>query len=171
MQLWFQFYSVIGGAAAALLGLLFVAVSINANAVLNQVHGDSRRLAEQAFQNYITVLSVSLVALFPSLTLSEFSFLTLGLTVISGIWALVRLYWALVQRNHDGSRRLSLGRQVLSLIGFGMLIFAALHMALHRGSSLNLLAGSTIVLLVAATKASWELLIRVAGEKQTGPAG
>jgi hypothetical protein len=49
MQIWSGFYTVIAGAAATLLGLLFVAVSINATAILNEADGNSRRLAEQAF--------------------------------------------------------------------------------------------------------------------------
>jgi hypothetical protein len=60
MQVWFGFYAVAGGAAATLMGLLFVAVSINAAAILNEARGHLQRLAEQAFQNCATVLLVSL---------------------------------------------------------------------------------------------------------------
>jgi len=56
MQAWSQFYAAMAGASAALLGLLFVVVSINAPAALGPEEAVSRRLAEQAFQNYLTVL-------------------------------------------------------------------------------------------------------------------
>jgi hypothetical protein len=49
MQLWTQFYAAIGSASAALLGLLFVAVSINASAAFGPDEAVSRRLTEQAF--------------------------------------------------------------------------------------------------------------------------
>jgi hypothetical protein len=49
---WSQFFATIGTASPALLGLLFVAVSVNAESAL----GMSRRLTEQAFQNYLTVM-------------------------------------------------------------------------------------------------------------------
>jgi len=171
MQVWFGFYAVVGGATATLMGLLFVAVSINAAAVLsvqNDEYGHSRRLAEQAFYKYVAVLSVSLIALFPSLSLSEFSFVTLLVTATSGVWVLVRLYQALTQPHGPTSRMQLLRRQILSLIGFGMLIFAAVRMASSLGDSRNLLAASTVVLLLAATSASWALLVRIAGVKLAG---
>ena len=56
MQAWSQFYAAIAAASAALLGLLYVAVSINAAAALGPDQPVSQRLAEQAFQNYLAVL-------------------------------------------------------------------------------------------------------------------
>ncbi len=49
---------------------------------------NSRRCAEQAFQNYVVVVFVSLLALFPSMSLSESGFVTLSLTAVLGIWVL-----------------------------------------------------------------------------------
>jgi hypothetical protein len=70
MQGWLEFYAVTAGAAATLLGLLFVAVSINATVILGEAREDSKRLVEQAFQNYLAVLLVSLLAIVPALTTS-----------------------------------------------------------------------------------------------------
>jgi hypothetical protein len=72
MQGWLGFYAVTAGAAATLMGLLFVVVSINGAAILGGGHHHSRRLAEQAFQNYVAVLVVSLLALFPDLSNTQF---------------------------------------------------------------------------------------------------
>lgn len=58
MQDWSGFYTA-AGAAATLLGLLFVAISINVES-LAQGHENSRRLAEQGFHNYFAVLVVAL---------------------------------------------------------------------------------------------------------------
>src|SRR5277367_273784 len=171
MLIWSAFYAVIGGAAAGLMGLLFVAVSINARAILNEPHGSSRRLGEQAFHNYVIILLVSLIALCPSLTISEFSFVTLAMTAVSAIWMVVRVYLAFTEPHDGSSRPLALFRHLSSLIGFGMLIFATARMALKRGDSRNLLAASTEVLLFAATRASWELLLRIARVKDIGASG
>jgi hypothetical protein len=54
---------VISSASAALLRLLFVSISINAPATLGEGQDHSRRLAEQAFQNYLAVLMVAQLAL------------------------------------------------------------------------------------------------------------
>jgi hypothetical protein len=56
---WSQFFATIGTASAALLGLLFVAVSVNAESALGK-DAVSRRLTEQAFQNYLTVMMILL---------------------------------------------------------------------------------------------------------------
>src|SRR5580704_15545681 len=94
MQAWFDFYAVIGAAAATLTGLLFVAMSMNAAAALGAGPHGSRRLAEQAFENYLAVLMVSLLALFPDMTLLIFGRITLIVTSTWALWVLVRLYQA-----------------------------------------------------------------------------
>jgi len=169
MQGWFAFYGMLGGAAATLMGLLFVAVSINAKGILNEEHGHQRRLAEQAFQNYISVLLVSLFALFPSLSPSQFGQVTLMVTAASSIWVLVRLYLTLTKPNDRATRIGLVRRQVILLLGFGMMIFAAARMALHRGDELNLMASAVVVLLLAATRAAWLLLLTISGAKPAAP--
>ena len=130
MQPWLQFYSVIAGAAAALLGLLFVAVSVNAALILGAGHESSRHLAEQAFQNYVAVVLVSLLALFPDMSTSTFSWTALSLIAISAGWVVVRI-WLVFMRHSDREPLLpSLRRYLSSVIGFGMMIYAAVRMAL-----------------------------------------
>lgn len=166
MQTWTQLYSVTGASAATLLGLLFVAVSVTAPSVSGHMHQNSRRLAEQAFQNYLVVMLVSLLALFPSLKLSELGYATLGITALRGISALLRLYWAAMEPYEMGSRWQSLRRQYPSLIGFSLLIYGAARMALDLGDNHTLFAVATVVLLFSATVVSWELLLRIASEKR-----
>ena len=163
MQIWSGFYTVIAGASATLMGLLFVAVSLNSAAILKAEHAHSRRLAEQAFQNYVAVLTVSLLALFPSMSLSQFSAVSLVFMGLSGGWVLVRLYQAVTNPLDTTQRVRALRRQIFSLAGFGMLIYAAARMAGNRGDSRNLLASGVIVLLLAATRSSWVLLLSMAG--------
>ena len=171
METWSGFYTVIGGASAALLGLLFVAVSVNVAAILGDAQENSKRLAEQAFQNYISVLLVSLLALFPSMTLQELGFVTLCVTALPAIWVLVRVYLALTGTYRGDSRLNALRRHTSSLIGFGMLIYAAVRLALNFGDSRNLFAIATIILLFSATAVSWGLLIRIGKAKEGGPGG
>jgi hypothetical protein len=166
MNDWSQLYSVTGGSAATLLGLLFVAVSINASTAVGQMHQNSRRLAEQAFQNYLVVMLVSLLALFPTLEKEEFGYATLGLTALRSVLALVRLYWAAKEPYEAGSRLKSLRRQLPSLIGFALLISAALRMALDLGDSRTTFAIATVTLLFSATSVAWELLLRIAAERR-----
>jgi hypothetical protein len=65
MQTWASFFAATGGASATLLGLLFVAISVNVSATLGPQEPLTRRLAEQAFHNYLIVMLLSFLGLFP----------------------------------------------------------------------------------------------------------
>lgn len=162
MQLWIQFYAAIGTASAALLGLLFVAVSINVSAALGPDEAVSRRLTEQAFQNYLAVMMVALLALFPGIETTTFGMVTLITTAGWSIWVVIRFCQTLTQRLERRSWIYSVRRHLSSLVGFGILLVSAFRMALNWGTSFNLLAASTLVLLFSATTVSWELLRRIA---------
>src|SRR5271168_5478418 len=97
MQAWFNFYGVIGATAATLMGLLFVALSMNAVAALGRGPQGSRRLAEQAFENYLAVLMVSLLALFPDMTPTTFGRTVLLVIASWTVWVGVRLYQAVAE--------------------------------------------------------------------------
>src|ERR1700744_3437473 len=95
METWAGFYTVIGTAAAALMGLLFVVISVNAPETLGPGRDVSRRLAEQAFQNYLVVLITSLLALIPGMSRSLFGTNTLAAITVWLIWVFIRIYQVL----------------------------------------------------------------------------
>src|SRR5438067_1197380 len=63
---WHDFFLATAGGAAALLGLLFVAVSLNLDDIGHAARLDLRVLAEQAFQNFLFALVVALFLLVPT---------------------------------------------------------------------------------------------------------
>jgi hypothetical protein len=162
MQAWFDFYAVIGAAAATLTGLLFVAMSMNAKAALDKGPGGSRRLAEQAFENYLAVLMVSLLALFPDMPLLIFGRVTLLVTASWTAWVVIRLYQAAAEPSLHESRWTALRRHLSTLIGFGMLVYCAARMAIDGHEVRDTLAAANIVLLFSATEKAWGLLNRIA---------
>jgi len=162
MQPWTQFYAAIGTAAAALLGLLFVVVSINVSVTLGPEAAVSRRLTEQAFQNYLAVMLVAFLALFPGIGTPTFGMVTLVATAGWSAWGAIRFGQTLALHVRQRSLRYSLRRHLSSLLGFGILLVAAFRMALNWGDSYNMFAASTLVLLFSATAVSWELLTRIA---------
>jgi hypothetical protein len=168
MQAWFDFYAVIGAAAATLTGLLFVAMSMNAAVALSRGPEGSRRLAEQAFENYLAVLMVSLLALFPDMSLLVFGRITLMVTATWTIWVLVRLYQAAAEPSVHETRSAALRRHLSTMIGFGLLIYSATRMALNGTDMRDTLAAANIVLLFSATEKAWGLLNRIAAAKQPG---
>lgn len=168
MQPWTQFYATIATAAAALLGLLFVVVSTNASTILGPGATILRRLTEQAFQNYLAVMVVAFLALFPGISTETFGMLTLGTTVCWSAWVLIRFVRALVEQVQRRSWIYSLRRHISSLIGFGLMLVSAVRMTLNWGNSFNMFAAATLVLLFSATAVSWELLRRIADHSQSG---
>lgn len=162
MQAWTGFYGVIAGAAAALLGLLFVVVSMNATATLGAGEGSSKRLAEQAFQNYLAVLLVSLLALYPQMGTAAFGQATLSVIAIWAVWVVIRFYQTLTAPKDDEPRFAAVRRHFSTVIGFGLLIYTATRMVLRLSADLNTFATGTVVLLFSATVVSWELLGRIA---------
>jgi len=162
MQAWTQFNATIGTAAAALLGLLFVVVSINVSVALGPEAAVSRRLAEQAFQNYLAVMLVAFVALFPGITATTFGAVTLAGTASWSAWVVIRFCQTLILHIQQRSWRSSLRRHASSVFGFGIMLVSAGRMALNWGDAYNWLAAAALVLLFSATAVSWELLQRIA---------
>ncbi len=165
MQDWLNFYEMTGAAAATLLGLLFVSVSLNADVILGPAHKHSKRLAEQAFQNYLCVLLVSLLVAFPRISALSLGNAMFWTTAFWGAWVIWRVYQVVTEAPTNETRRRALRRYLPTLLGFGALIYASARMTLKQGDFTDYIAAGSILLLIAATVASWELLIRVAEEK------
>jgi hypothetical protein len=165
MQAWAGFYTATAAASAALLGLLFVVVSINAPAALGPQQAVSRRLAEQAFQNYLAVMMVSLLSLFADISTIVFGWVALAATAGWSAWVVIRFIQAVMERGERRAWIVGVRRHLSSLLGFGMMLFAAGSMALRWGEESNWLAASTLVLMFSATSVSWELLARIARRK------
>jgi hypothetical protein len=165
VQAWAVLYSVTGASAATLLGLLFVSVSIHSGAT-DGLHQNSRLMAEQAFQNYLVVVLVSLLALFPTLSLEALGYCVLGITTLRAVYALVRLYRATLQPFGANSRSRTLRQQIVPLIGFGLLIYAAACMARGWSEQRTTFAVAIVLLLASATTVAWELLLRILAEKR-----
>lgn len=84
---------------------------------------------------------------------------------------LVRLYQAAAEPSVHETRLVAVRRRLSTLIGFGMLIYAATRMALANGETHDTMAAATIVLPLTATERSWGLLIRIAATKVDSGAG
>jgi hypothetical protein len=165
MQAWSQFYATIGAVSATLLGLLFVAISINATAALGPDEETSRRLTHQAFQNYLAVMMVAMLALFPDLSTATFGGVTLAATATWSVWVVIRFYQTIALRFEQQSWVTTMRRHLSSLIGFLILMISALCMVFHYGQVYHWFAASTLILLFSATTVSWELLMRIARRK------
>jgi hypothetical protein len=160
-QAWHDYFGMLGAAAATLLGLLFVSVSINAEIILGAAHTHSMHLAEQAFHNYIATVVLSLVVFYPGISNSS-----LGLTILclSGLYSarlLIRFYKAMRAPLAADSRIDALRRYGATLGGFVTLAVGGAQM-MQNNQLQPVIALGGLVLIVSATAISWQLLVRVA---------
>jgi hypothetical protein len=165
MQAWQNFYEMLGGAGATLLGLLFVSVSMNADIILGSTHMQSRRLAEQAFQNYLAVLVVGLLVCLPGNGRDSLGYTLLSISAMWAGWAAFRLVSTLRHPIIGDTRRNVMRRYLATLAGLGMIAYAALDLVTGKGDQMTYIAVGAMLLLISATIASWELLTKVAEEK------
>jgi hypothetical protein len=164
MQGWSTYFATLGTAAATLLGLLFVAVSVNVTATLGSHDRLTRDVAEQAFQNYLAVVLVALLSLFPHLETWLFGWICLSAAAARAAWLSMRLARTFQHALARGPTLDALRRHLATVVGFALLILAASRMALQWGENFNTLAAATLVLMLSATSASWDLLRRIAAQ-------
>jgi hypothetical protein len=161
---WHDFFLAAASASAALLGLLFVGVSINLSTIAADERQDLRTRAEQAFANLIYVLSVSLVLLVPD---AEPHGVGAALILLAAL-GLVRVARALPLLG-GGHRRDSLRslvrRMIWTVAADLLLLWAGVAFYTAGDARLTVLVMAAIfILIVGAADVSWEMLVSVSGD-------
>jgi hypothetical protein len=163
VQVWHDFFMTAGGASAALLGLLFVGVSIHLDEVVHRP--DVRITARGAFQALIGVLTGSLMALIPRISDQAFGDALLGLG-IAGI--LTTLWDGVHMLGSDpllGIRR-ALRRLGIRVAGLSMFMVAgATFLSVGAGRALIWLMVAVFLLFASSAQAAWDLIVEVAQAK------
>jgi hypothetical protein len=159
---WHDFFLAAAGASAALLGLLFVGVSINLNAIAAEERADLRARASQAFANLIFVLLIALLMLIPD---PDPVSIAVSLAVIAGL-GLVRvgqnLYPVIRGRMQVRNWPQPVRRIGWTVIGDLLLIFTALRIGLSTDvTAIQNLVTVVFVLMVGAADVSWAMLLEV----------
>jgi hypothetical protein len=160
---WHDFYLLAGTAAATLLGLLFVAVTLNADLILAGKRPHIKRVAEQAFQNYIAVLLTALLFVSPGQGRRTLAVTLLAEAASMGLWAAYRLARVFRVSDESFSTARTWRRLLPSLLGYVVMIVAGWQMReAFEDDMLRLFSFAVMLLLISATGTSWDLLVRVA---------
>jgi hypothetical protein len=164
---WHDFYIVAGTAAATLVGLLFVGLSVNVDEVMAPDRPDLRALAEQAFASFTYVLLISLFFLVPGQDP-----LTIGIELaVLGVIGLLRVLQRLVRGYGKASTRqwgfISMARRLgwPALAYLGLLV-VALGVAQLRPEALSTHIAVLFILLTSAADSAWDLLVKVSEDKR-----
>ena len=157
---WHDFFLATAGASAALLGLLFVGVSINLGTIAAAERADLRTRAAQAFSNLVFVVMIALIMLIPD---PEPSAIALSLAAVAAI-GLARVIRN-VGRIRGADQRIATILPTLRRIGWTavadvILAFTAWRLAQTAGEAavISNLVAVVFVLLLGAADISWEML-------------
>jgi hypothetical protein len=164
---WHDFYVTMGTASASLIGLLFVALSINLDAITGPSRDDLRAFAEQAFASFSTVLLIAVLFLIPTNAPGSIGVAYLVLGSIGGARLLRRApaVWR-------GLRRVRIGeavfwRFVLPAAALLGLLAVGLGLLVGQPSALYWLVTVIIGLLMSAARSAWDLLVAVSEDRRT----
>jgi hypothetical protein len=164
VQDWRDFYIVAGTAAATLVGLLFVGLSLHLRVVLSRP--EVRSLARVTLANFALILFVSMFTLIREGASSG------GLQLFfSGVVSLAVVAPNLVAAAKSSTRTFRVA-QLLFRFGVSVAAFAGVIVAgrlVAHGSfraGMSWLATTTIVLLVVSLRNSWDLLVSVGSATQ-----
>jgi hypothetical protein len=155
---WHDLFVAAAGASAALLGLLFVAVSINIERILKYEGLPGRAL--EAMLLLTLVLIVSIAGLVPGQ-----SHLALGLELllVSAVVAAIVLRQPIVVADAGGREPVcwKLTRWAVRLAGLVPIAIAGLSLAVEAGGGLYWLATGIVLAIVAAIAGAWVLLVEI----------
>ena len=159
---WHEFYELLGTAAATLIALLFVAVSISTSVLTSEP--ESRRntstyLSPVVF-HYANLLFLSLIALIPTQTWESFGLVTGAAGIGSVIYSIVVALR--VHRNSisDLADRLCYG--AIPALCYAMGPVVTLFLFEEKPAGLDLLAGAALALLVVNIRNAWDLMLSLA---------
>lgn len=164
---WHEFYILLGTAAAALVALLFVAVSISAGTFTRQRAAATRTFMSPVVVHFSAILFISLLMLAPEQPRWLVPAL-IALTAVLGISISIFVTTKVARDRSDEvvfSDALAYG--AFPVLGYGAMLVAAL---MPWRYSPDLLAGGLLLLLLANIRNAWDLMLTMV-RRHSRPAG
>ena len=156
---WHDFFIASAGAAAVLLGLTFVGLSIHVER--RGLDNLRRGLAIGSATSLLYALFASLLMLMPE----GVPYVHAGGLVLIGLFGFISSQSALANARHGGSTRPRLAFQfVLPAIAFALLVIAGVTLATGVEQAVWAAAAVVFLLITAGTQAAWDLLVSFAPE-------
>ncbi len=156
---WHELYALLGTAAAALVALLFVAVSIATDVLTPEA--ESRRntatyMSPVVF-HYTTILFLSLIAMIPTQSWESFGIVIAAASIGSFSYSL--LVMVRVHRNSISDLSDRLGYGAVPMLCYATGLISSWLMLKEQPAGLDLLAAAALALLVTNIRNAWDLMI------------
>jgi hypothetical protein len=155
---WVPFFTAVIAAAAALTGLLFVAVSINLARMLDAARGLPARSAETLATLLLVVVS-SALALIPQST--RVLGLEIVIVVVPMLVLTVRSQLSHRRRNRADPLLWTVSRMTATAVATIPYTVAGFSLGLHGGGGFYWLASAALLGIVGASYNAWVLLVEI----------
>ena len=167
LALWHDFNLAVVTASAALLGLLFVALSIHMRVLSAMENIELRSIARTVFLGYVLSLGIGFLALMPQ-TLGAF-----GVELLIVILAATLPYAAAARSGLRATgigydRRITIIQFVAGFALFAVSIAAAIGVATGEARALYVVGGIAVLSLLWGVFNTWELIFRVQRVNSSG---
>jgi hypothetical protein len=157
---WHDFYMMVGTAAATLIGLLFVSLSLNADVITRDESDGLRSLAAQAFTSFLNVAIVAVLFVIPDQGHHGLGLPLLGVSAY-GLYETVRRF---VRTRHAhphlfGTAGGIAWRFAVPAVCYMAVVAVALSVLWGQTAGLYWLVPVMIILIVGASRSAWDLLM------------
>jgi hypothetical protein len=164
---WHEFYSIIGEAAASLVGLLFVGLSLHLKIVLS--HKDVQALARATFSSFGLTLVLALFMVAPETEAANLGWELVGLGVVASLLVVRSIVTGVRSYERTISyRRLLLRFGITVLTFLGVIATGGVLVAGDSSDALGWLVAISIFLVVISLRNSWDLLVSVGAATVAG---
>jgi modulator of FtsH protease len=155
---WHDLFVAVAGASAALLGLLFVAVSINLERILSY-----KGLPERALETLMLLLGVLLVSIAGLMPGQGHVALGLEVLAIATAMTLIAVRLPVLTGDDSGHEELTwkLSRWIVRAAGLGPLLIGGLFELLAIGGALYWVTAGIAFAIIGAVASAWVLLVEI----------
>ncbi len=157
---WQTFYFLVGGAAAGLVGLTFVAITVGSGLITKQDISGLRAFVNPSLIHFIYVLVTASVAVIPTVTRMQLGILLVlaGLVSSGRALSVLPFMWQQYKRHvvdmHDWAWYF-----LAPLVSYLMYVGTGMGLLLGTAQVLNGLAWASILLLVAGIRNTWDMVL------------
>jgi hypothetical protein len=158
LERWHDFYLLIGTAAATLVALLFVAISVGAGFLSPERAAPTRAFISPVVLHFTAVLVVSALALAPehtgvvvSMAIAACAAIGFAVSVFSTV-QMLRYRWTNFVQDY-------LAYGILPAVCYGALLVTAWMILMSNDAALDLLAAALLFLLAVNIRNAWDLTL------------
>ncbi len=170
IEAWHDFYMLAGSAAATLLGLLFVAVSLHIDMISKASEsGEVRMFSRRTFANFLIILSFAFIFLIPNQnpTGTGIPLLIIGLLELGE----TAILWKRYERGGKGEQFMDAWQfrsklLIPNTVCYMALIFISVNLLMENTDYLGWMVLVIIWLLIVASQSAWILMLRLAEMRQ-----